>query len=400
MLEFSFRCEAACSLWQRRLLYTSLGTVVKLSAAQAQKPALCRTGGEKPEVVLRVSESPTAHFQTLLVNVRPLKKLLSGRRGTEVKIVLCGGGIRLSRGISCPWVCKQLLIFVMFKSKESALFTHLHCEMDRSWIYSYSHHGQESRNLWESCSTGVIEMTTPAMGGQGKKGRLRDGDRGIWWVSQLVLHSGVLGVGARWGHVFPTALGGMRKGRVRRKGGRKGSALVYLVPSPSVSLFILSSFWFLLFPASLSLYLYSEHLVCILPPPGIFLRCFWLLSSSAECSRKFWGNSGSICRAGTQVWPLCVSPLVTPWEWVMCVQSWSRRVRIGWWSAGGAGITPIAATAWCQCTVRHGFPHVPAAVGACVSCLPCGMAVSACASWCSKGSPVSSHPAQSGRSLV
>lgn len=32
--------------------YVSLGTVVKLSAAQAQKPALCRTGGEKPKVVL------------------------------------------------------------------------------------------------------------------------------------------------------------------------------------------------------------------------------------------------------------------------------------------------------------------------------------------------------------
>lgn len=88
--------------------YVSLGTVVKLSAAQAQKPALCRTGGEKPKVVLRISESPTARFRTLLINLHPLKKLLLGRRGREVKTVLCVDGTRLSRGIWCLWVCKLL----------------------------------------------------------------------------------------------------------------------------------------------------------------------------------------------------------------------------------------------------------------------------------------------------
>jgi len=67
--------------------YISPGTAVKLSAAQAQKPALHRTGGEKPEVVLRISESPTARFQTLLVSLHPLKKLLLGRRGREEQIV-------------------------------------------------------------------------------------------------------------------------------------------------------------------------------------------------------------------------------------------------------------------------------------------------------------------------
>lgn len=38
--------------------YASLGTVVKLSAAQTQKPALCRAGGEKLKVVLQISERP------------------------------------------------------------------------------------------------------------------------------------------------------------------------------------------------------------------------------------------------------------------------------------------------------------------------------------------------------
>lgn len=88
--------------------YISLGTVVKLSAAQAQKPALCRTGGEKPKVVLRISESPTARFWTLLINLHPLKKLLLGRRGKEVKTVLCVDGTQLSRGVWCLWVGQLL----------------------------------------------------------------------------------------------------------------------------------------------------------------------------------------------------------------------------------------------------------------------------------------------------
>lgn len=59
--------------------YASQGTVVKLSAAQAQKPALCGTGGEKPEVVLQISQSPAACFQILLIN--PL--LFRTRRGED-----------------------------------------------------------------------------------------------------------------------------------------------------------------------------------------------------------------------------------------------------------------------------------------------------------------------------
>lgn len=58
--------------------YASLGTVVKLSAAQAQKPALCGTGGEKPKVVPQISQSPAACFQILLIN-----PLLFGRRRGE-----------------------------------------------------------------------------------------------------------------------------------------------------------------------------------------------------------------------------------------------------------------------------------------------------------------------------
>lgn len=81
--------------------YGSLGTVVKLSAAQAQKPALCQMGGEKPKVVLQISECSTACFQTLMINLHPLKKLLLGRRGREVKIVLCVDGTTLSGGVWC-----------------------------------------------------------------------------------------------------------------------------------------------------------------------------------------------------------------------------------------------------------------------------------------------------------
>lgn len=58
--------------------YASLATAVKLSAAQAQKPALCGTGGEKPEV-LQISQSSAACFQILLIY--PL--LFRTRRGED-----------------------------------------------------------------------------------------------------------------------------------------------------------------------------------------------------------------------------------------------------------------------------------------------------------------------------
>lgn len=55
-----------------------------------------------------------------------------------------------------------------------------------------------------------------------------------------------------------------------------------------------------------------------------------------------------------------------------CVQSWSRRVSIRWWSADGAGIIPVVATAQ--------FPTSLLVLGACMPQPPCGLVASACTS--------------------